>query len=204
MTLSTKAQTAYDMLDSRQRKYVDERLKGNPPRDAALSAGYSEQTAINRAYELLERHPVIKVVLRETGRAALKNLCLTREHVLHGLMDAVDHAATATELTNAWREIGRVIGAYEPEKVQIDISALAPEELRTMPLSELAALADMQGVFDGTFRIVNEAEAAEEGVGAERQGQEAEGLQGSVEEEHWRGPVAGAADGPVRHGEADG
>jgi hypothetical protein len=155
-TKTTKATTAYDMLDPRQRQYVALRLEGRAPRDAALSAGYSDDYARNHAYNLLERHPVIKVILRETGRAALKNLCLTREHVLHGLMDAVDTSATATELTNAWREIGKVIGAYEPQKVQIDINDVTPDELRTMPLVELAALADMQGIFDGEFRVVND------------------------------------------------
>lgn len=154
-TKTTKATTAYDMLDPRQRKYVSVRLEGQSPRDAALSAGYSVEYAKNHAYNLLERHPVIKVILRETGRAALKNLCLTREHVLHGLMDAVDTSATATELTNAWREIGKVIGAYEPQKIQVDINDMTPDELRTMPLVELAALADMQGIFDGEFRVID-------------------------------------------------
>jgi hypothetical protein len=33
---------------------------------------------------------------------------------------------------------------------------VTPDELRTMPLVELAALADMQGIFDGEFRVVND------------------------------------------------
>lgn len=172
---SASVQSAYDMLEPRQRKYVEARLNGLEPRAAARSAGYSASYAGNLVYSTLERNPVIKVILRESGRAALKNLCLTRESVLHGLMDAVDTSATATELTNAWREIGRVIGAYEPEKIQIDVNNIAPDELRTMPLHELAALADMQGVFDGEFRIVTAFEEAHAGE-AEGQGQaEAEG-----------------------------
>jgi len=145
---STHTSAIYYALTPVQRAYVDARLKGEPPRTAAHLAGYAKTSARALSQTELEQHPAIKTILRETGRAALKNLCLTREHVLHGLLDAVDTSATATELTNAWREIGRVIGAYEPDKVQIDTSNIEPESLRTMSIVELAALAEMQGIFD--------------------------------------------------------
>lgn len=148
---------SYQALNEGQRRYVENRLKGQPPLDAALAAGYSESYAKTKT-TLLERHPVVKTILREAGRSALRELCLTREHVLHGLMDAVDGAATATELTNAWREIGRVIGAYEPDKVQIDVNNVVADDLRTMSVEELAALADMQGVIEGSYRKVGEEE----------------------------------------------
>ena len=146
----------YEGLNKRQRAYVEHRMTGLSPKEAAKAAGFSPSYTSQFATTHLERHPRIKVILREAGRHALKKLALTREDVLHGLMDAVDTAATATELTNAWREIGRLIGAYEPEKVTVTIEDMAGENLQTMSVQELAAIADMQRVFDGEFTRVDD------------------------------------------------
>jgi len=144
----------YEGLNTRQRAYVEHRLKGLAPKAAATAAGFSPSYVTTQTNNHLERHPRIKVILREMGKRALKKLALTRDDVLHGLMDAVDSAATATELTNAWREIGKVIGAYEPEKVVVSLEDLGGDALESMSVQELAAIADMQNIFDGEFSVV--------------------------------------------------
>lgn len=143
----------YEGLNARQRAYVEHRLKGLAPKPAAAAAGFSPSYVSQQAMNHLERHPRIKVILREMGKRALKRLALTRDDVLHGLLDAVDGAATATELTNAWREIGKVIGAYEPEKVKISLEDMGGEDLQSLSVQELAAIADMQNIFEGEFSI---------------------------------------------------
>jgi hypothetical protein len=211
MKTSSNVPTAYDMLTVKQRRYVELRLEGKQPKEAASAAGFSAGRAMNHAYNALERHPAIKAILREAGRSALRKLCLTREHVLHGLLDAVDTAASSTELTNAWKEIGRVIGAYEPEKVQIDVNHIVPETLRTMPIQELAALADLQGIFDGEF-IVRDEEALddpEEGGsfsgGSDHYAGDDPGDESSAEPaSDWRGRIPLPARESVQDGAADG
>jgi hypothetical protein len=143
----------YEGLNTRQRAYVEHRLKGLAPKPAAAAAGFSPSYVSQQTMNHLERHPRIKVILREMGKRALKRLALTRDDVLHGLMDAVDGAATSTELTNAWREIGKVIGAYEPEKIKISLEDMGGEDLQSMSVQELAAIADMQNVFEGEFSV---------------------------------------------------
>lgn len=101
----------------------------------------------------MERHPAIRAIIRASTKQAMKELALTRQDVLQGLLDAVDLAATSTELTAAWREIGKVIGAYEPQKVQIDVHHVTSEQLRDMSTHELAVLANMQGVIDGEYTV---------------------------------------------------
>lgn len=118
-----------------QRTYVQARCAGNNIKTSANLAGCGERYG----YEL-ERNPKIVAVMRAINKQAFKSLALTREDVLAGFMDAVNSAASSTELTAAWREIGRVIGAYEPEVVVVKTDP-TPEQLRMMSERELVQLA---------------------------------------------------------------
>jgi hypothetical protein len=70
----------------------------------------------------LEKNPKVRAAMRwaikESGQRAEE---LTKNDVMTGLLDAVDAAATASELVMAWRELGKLIGAYEPEKKILEI-----------------------------------------------------------------------------------
>ena len=145
----------YDDLTPSQRTYMELRCAGKSAYDAAIGAGYAESFA-RKAPAALERHPVIRTAIRASTQKAMKELALSRQDVLQGLLDAVDLAATSTELTAAWREIGKVIGAYEPQKVQIDVHHVTSEQLRDMTTQELAVLANMQGVIDGEYTVDDE------------------------------------------------
>jgi len=57
------------------------------------------------------------------------------------MLDAVEAAATASELVLAWRELGKLIGAYEPEKKILEVHDYSREELKTLTDKELAQLA---------------------------------------------------------------
>ena len=155
------AQHLIESLSDKQRGYLEARLEGLSIIDSALRAGYTENYARSRASKILEKHPTIRTIMRQTNQRAADKLQLNRESVLNGLLDAVDAAATATELVMAWREIGKVIGAYEPTKVEIDVNNLTAAQLRGMSGSELAALAGMDRVFEGEFERMAPAEALE-------------------------------------------
>ena len=80
-------------------------------------------------------------------------------------MDAVESAATSTELTMAWREIGKVIGAYAPERTELIVGDMTPDRLRQLSEKELLGLVD-QGkqapealvhVLDGEFEVLRTA-----------------------------------------------
>lgn len=145
------AASKLDELTPAQRSYLENRLKGMNIKESALNAGYSPTFAHTSARTVLEKHPLVKMAMRAANQQAMKELSLTRQHVLQGLLDAVDLAATSTELTGAWREIGKLIGAYEPERVQIDVNHVTSDQLRDMSVQELAALANMQGVIEGEY-----------------------------------------------------
>ena len=88
--------------------------------------------------------------------AAIEQQQVTRNDVLRGFLDAVDCAATSAELVAAWREIGKLIGAYNPPPVRVTHELLLPVELRHLSDAELFRMADMAdvlGIEEGTHFI---------------------------------------------------
>ena len=73
------------------------------------------------------------------------------------MMDAVSAASTAAELVMAWREVGKLLGAYEPERKILEIRDYSREELKMLPDDELLRLAGgrMQDAVDGEFYDVD-------------------------------------------------
>lgn len=124
----------YLTLTKQQRIYVDSRLQGMNLTQAARAAGYAHPNVIGHQ---LSKHPRVKAVLTSRSKEMSVNIRLKREDIIEGLQDAVRSAATSTELTAAWRELGRVIGAYEPEKIEVNIN-------HNMTLLELGTSSDRQ------------------------------------------------------------
>lgn len=128
-------------LTKQQRLFVEARLTGLNIHQAGIAAGVA--VAEVNAYRL-EKHPGVRAALTAASRMATEKMDLTRDDVLRGLQDAVVAAATSAELTAAWREIGKVIGAYEPEKHEhiLRLEDLTLERLQSLPASELAKMAE--------------------------------------------------------------
>lgn len=144
---------ALNDLAEKQQRYVLARVRGFNIRQSAKLAGYTD---IDSAGYHLEKHPRIRLVLDAMTKAASNELQLERKDVLDGLMDAVRMAATSTELAGAWREIAKVIGAYEPIKVEHSHRNVTMEKLAAMSDADLAALADdpNYAVIEGEFAPV--------------------------------------------------
>lgn len=140
----------YDSLTKKQRRFVDARVAGNSASASARIAGMDE--ANGRKFD---QDPRVVTLRRELSRQALRKLVLTREDVLQGFLDAVDAAATSTELVGAWREIGRLIGAYEPEEVKVSIEDLTPAHLRGMTDAQLAKIAGLQPI-DAEYEVLDD------------------------------------------------
>jgi len=124
-------------LSAKQRLYVENRLNGMAPRAAITASGLAPSTKV---YDM-ENHPRIRLVMHSLTRDALKGLTMVRQDVLQGLLDAVDSAATSTELVMAWREIGKIIGAYEPTVVRHEYKDITPEKMSEMSDADLLKMA---------------------------------------------------------------
>ena len=120
---------------------------------ACRAAGIEERD--NPKYE---SHPKVRAALRwivkESGMKAEE---LTKSDVMTGMLDAVDAAATASELVMAWRELGKLIGAYEPEKRILEVHDYTRDELKTLTDEELLQLAGSKyaDAIDGEFTEVD-------------------------------------------------
>lgn len=134
-----------ESIGPKGRLYVEARCRGSVPVVAARMAGFSDPDA---KAEELERSDMVRTAIEYAIRAQLHELRITRNDVINGFLDAVRLAESSFEVTAAWREIGKVIGAYAPQKVEISGSvALAKEKLEKLPDEELAKLAAIDAEF---------------------------------------------------------
>lgn len=136
----SEAAEVFNKLTDMQRKYAEARLAGMIPLHAAQAAGISVPEVNAYRYE---KHPKIQKALIAARKMVVEKFDVNREDVIRGMFDAVQASATATELVAAWREIGRIIGAYEPAKVEImhrieDVTLDKLQRLSTKELIELA------------------------------------------------------------------
>lgn len=127
-----------DTLTPRRRTFVESRMAGHSLVESCRIAGLSDTSSYT-----LTTDPKVKECLRLASVLASSSLGITREDVLQGFMDAVRAASSSTEITMAWREIGKVIGAYEPEKIEVThkLEDVTGQKLRVMRDEDLAALA---------------------------------------------------------------
>jgi hypothetical protein len=147
---SAKPPSTLEALSPQQRRYVDARVCGMNPSAAAKAAGLPASNGPG-----LERSPTVQLAIKEINEKAMNDLVLSRQDVINGMMDAVKAAASSTELVAAWREIGKIIGAYEPQKIAVTHEMLLPEQLRVMSDRQLIVAAGMEGVtLDGEYEEV--------------------------------------------------
>jgi hypothetical protein len=139
----------YTRLTVLQRRYVEARLQGLGCLASARAAGIAE-----RDYAKYEKHPKVRAAMKYcVQQASSKAEELSKSDVMTGMLDAVEAAATASELVLAWRELGKLIGAYEPEKKILEVHDYTRDELRSLTDEELVQLAGKKyaDAIDGEF-----------------------------------------------------
>lgn len=131
-----------DALTPLQRGYTEARLQGLSPLDAAKAAGMAHPSISCHA---MEKHPRVSPLIKLANAASIQRYNISRDDVIHGFMDAVTAAGSSTELTAAWREIGRMLGHYEPDRVDVrhSVENMTRNKLESMSERELLELAEM-------------------------------------------------------------
>lgn len=130
-------------MTPRQKAYCEARLAGSDDKKAWAIAGGDRCINFNH-------HPKVARYLALSTRCAVRRTLVSRNDVINGFLDAVDAAATSQELTQAWREIGRVIGAYEPEKLEISVGVqdMTAGRLASMSTDDLITMTRRNGRFE--------------------------------------------------------
>lgn len=128
-------------LTEQQAEYVENRLDGKSKAEAAKSAGYSNP---NQNPELSAKVKNALALARSELSTASQ---IKRADVIEMLMEAYDMAritAESSAMTAAAREIGKMLGFYEPETIKVELSqgqANMHNRLRMMSDEELLRIA---------------------------------------------------------------
>lgn len=133
-------------LSPRQLAFVEQySVHGNASR-AAREAGYPSASAHTTSNRLLKNEK-IRAVLAARRAETAQRMALDRERVIQELRAAVEVARTkgdASAMIAGWREIGRMLGFYEPEVLRIDVNLDGDrlmQRIRAMTDAEVLRLA---------------------------------------------------------------
>lgn len=110
-------------LTAKQSRFINEYLIDMCGAAAAVRCGYSKKTSRAIACELLTK-PDIQAVLQARQAAMAKELQITRQGVISGLLDAVEmgrHQQNPAAMVGALREVAKMLGFYEPEVKKIEV-----------------------------------------------------------------------------------
>lgn len=153
--LTLTERNPYTELTVLQRRYVEARLQGLTVGAAGKAAGSPSMGSASA----LERSPAVRKAIKFLVKDSVRNVEeLSKSDVMTGMLDAVEAAATASELVLAWRELGKLIGAYEPEKKILEIHDYTREELKGMSDNELLKLSGgkFADAIDAEFEEIRE------------------------------------------------
>jgi hypothetical protein len=136
-------------LTAKQLRFVDEYLLDGNGTRAAVAAGYGLAGARVRAHRLTKDNEAVMAEIAARQGIDSQRLQIGRHEVIAGLQEAFLMARELREpaaMVSAARELGRLMGFYEPQRHALQVSAMADAEpmlrrLHTMSDAELSALA---------------------------------------------------------------
>lgn len=112
-------------MTPRQKKFADQYLLTGSSSEAARLAGYSQKTAGQMGYENLKKPEVIDAI-RELQAGYAAQLQITKDDLIAGLLSAIqlgrDQQNPAAMIAGLV-QIAKLCGFYEPEKVNLTLSA---------------------------------------------------------------------------------
>ena len=152
MARKKSAVTTLPELSPRDLAIAEAVLDGKNFTQAAAEAGCTPTTARN----VVKRSYDVQAHL-EDHRKELRNACqISRGEVIAGFMEAIDLARTGAEpltMIKGWVEIGKMLGLYAPEKVEV---ALTVGQRNIQSKMELMSDEELLRIIDGEASVVEE------------------------------------------------
>lgn len=133
-------------------KFCHALMLGLPPKQAAREAGLA-------SYRNVMRRPDIKAYLVELQADARKKYEIDRDDVAKMFMEAAEMARALEDpqaLIAAAREIGKLLGHYEPEERRITLSVDQTKRKQELEMLDESKLLDLAGtdVVDAEFKLI--------------------------------------------------
>lgn len=116
-------------LTEKQKAFAVARARGESIPNAMALAGYNEQPSYGYR---LDKMPNVRALMQQEQALYAEAAQMSRKKVIDMHLEAYDAAKMLSEpatMVAAAREIGKICGLYEPQKVQIDISGSVQHEI---------------------------------------------------------------------------
>lgn len=139
------------MLNEKQLHFIEEYCISHSAADAARKAGYSTKTARSIGHELLTKPDVQTAIQARQATTALE-LGVTKQQVLTDLLEAIQvarHQSNPMGMIAGARELGRLLGFYEPETQRVELS-----------VNDRGLAAKYQGMTDEQLTAIIDGQAA--------------------------------------------
>ena len=152
---SKKQRPPSAVLTEREEVLVEAVLDGKTMKAAAAEAGCSPKTAAT----IVRSSGSVKMSIADNRKELSTASQLKRADVLAGFMEAIDVARLAADpgsMIRGWTEIGKMLGLYEPEVVEVRMTAgqrAIQSKYEVMSDAELLAIAEGT-VIDGECHTV--------------------------------------------------
>ena len=152
-------------LTDKQRAFAKAWAEGDTIPNAVIRAGYAEVPAYG--YRLAAMPNILAAYHAE--KAKYEEACqMTRKKVMDGLLEAVEMAKLMSEpatMVAGWREVGKMLGYYEPTKQKIDISingSVAMQQMSALSDADLLKLIQGQVGVNAPLTLAPPDETSEE------------------------------------------
>ena len=137
------------VLTEKQNTYVEARLDGKSKTDAAKQAGY-DVTSV----QTIEKSEDVKQALSQARSELSSAVQIKRFDVIEMFKEAYDMAKLSAEPGNmvaAAREIGKMLGYYEAEKIKVELSM---SQANMQKKFEIMSDEELMEIAEGRARIV--------------------------------------------------
>ena len=130
------------VVEAKQKVFADAILEGHSQSDAARAAGYHPTNASN-----VMRQEEVQEYLAEARREVGDLTTIKRLDVLNIFLEAIDMARTLadpSQMINGAKEVGKMMGFYEPETIKLEIegnSKALANKFKALTDSELYEIA---------------------------------------------------------------
>jgi hypothetical protein len=136
----------FDSLTTKQQRFINEYLVDANGAAAAARAGYATRSAKVAASRMLTKDNPVSRVIKARQDAESTRLGISRQEVIVSLLEAAELAraqASPMALIASAREIGKLLGFYAPDRVEVAHSAGANrtmEQIQCLSNAELLAV----------------------------------------------------------------
>lgn len=165
MTLVVKKPNGKDhVLNPGQEAFVRARANGMNCVQAAQAAGYAVPNV--KGYQL-EIHPAVQAALKIEWAKAEKLSEMSKKKVMDGMLYAIDQAkllADPSAQIAGWREVAKICGYYEPQKVKLEVSVSAKRmfsQFETLSDEELLKIAETE-IIDVESTLLDDEQASDD------------------------------------------